>query len=169
MVNEEVTMTMSVLPGAMTGISTLMAGMVSINNIFMDVTRQIDSTFGLVDSSIITTGTVIAQFGLQAADAFGKFEQGMKVAQMVSGATKQEMAELSQVANQFSVQYRVDIDQITEGLQTLGRAGLNSTSEQAEVLKNGLNTAKLEGRDLNGVLEELIQKYRFTWREFKIS
>ena len=157
MVNEEVTMTMSVLPGAMTGISTLMAGMVSINNVFMDLTRQIDSTFGLVDATVITTGTVIAQFGLKAAEAFGQFEQGMKIVQMVSGQTRSDIEQLSQAANQFSVQYRMDIDQITEGLQTLGRAGLNSASEQSEVLQNGLNTAKLEGRDLNAVLEELIQ------------
>ena len=157
MANEELTMSLSVLPGAMTGISTLMAGMVSINNVFMDMTRQIDSTFGLVDATIVTAGTVIAQFGLQAAEAYGQFEQGMKIVQMVSGQTKSDIEQLSQAANQFSVQYRTDIDQITEGLQTLGRAGLNSASEQTEVLQNGLNTAKLEGRDLNGVLEELIQ------------
>lgn len=156
-VNEEVTMMLSVMPGAMTGISTMMGGLVSINNVFMDMTRQIDASFGLIDTSIITAGTIVAQFGFQAAQAFGEFEQGMKIAQMVSGQTRQDIQELSRVANEFSVQYRTDIDQITEGLQTLGRAGLNSASEQTEVLREGLSTAKLESRDLNGVLEELIQ------------
>ena len=157
MPQEEVTMMMSVVPGAMTGISTLMSGLVSVNNIFMDMTRQIDSSFGLIDSTIVTTGAVVAQLGFQAAQAFGEFEQGMKVVQMVSNQTASDMDFLKQKANEFSVSYRMDIDQITEGLQTLGRAGLNSASEQTEVLQEGLSTAKLESRDLNGVLEELIQ------------
>lgn len=157
MVNEEVTMMLSVVPGVTTGISTMMSGLVSINNAFMDMTRQLDANFGLIDTSIITTATVVAQLGISAAQSFGEFEQGLKVAQMVSGQTAQEMDYLRQKANEFSVSYRADIDQITEGLQTLGRAGLNSASEQTEVLENGLSTAKLEGRELNSVLEELIQ------------
>ena len=91
MPQEEVTMMMSVVPGAMTGISTLMSGLVSVNNIFMDMTRQIDSSFGLIDSTIVTTGAVVAQLGFQAAQAFGEFEQGMKVVQMVSNQTASDM------------------------------------------------------------------------------
>ena len=155
--DNEVRMMMSVYPGAMTGFAALNDGLVSINNVFGSMTRSIDAQFGLINTAIITTGVVIGQLGLDAMEAFGKFEQGMKIVQMVSGQTTQEINYLKQQANELSVSYRTDIDQLTEGLQTLGRAGLNSASEQTEVLKNGLNTAKLEGRDLNGVLEELIQ------------
>ena len=155
--DNEVRMMMSVYPGAMTGFAALNAGLVSINNVFGAMTRSIDAQFGLINTAIITTGVVVGQLGLDAMDAFGKFEQGMKIVQMVSGQTTQEINYLKQQANDLSVSYRTDIDQLTEGLQTLGRAGLNSASEQTEVLRNGLNTAKLEGRDLNGVLEELIQ------------
>ena len=157
MADNEVSMMMSVYPGAMTGFSTLMAGMASINNVFMQTMTRIDDNFGVIDSSIIATGALVSQLGMKAMDAYGQFEQGMKIVQMVSGQTAQDISFLSQKANEFSVQYRTDIDQITEGLQTLGRAGLNSASEQAEVLENGLTTAKLEGRELNSVLEELIQ------------
>ena len=155
--SEEVTMMMSVVPGSLTGISAMMGGLASITNVFTDITRQIDATFGLIDASIITASTIVAQFGIDAAKAAGEFEQGLKVAQMVSGQTAQDMDYLRNKANELSVSFRTDIDQITEGLQTLGRAGLNSAAEQTEVLENGLSTAKLEGRDLNGVLEELIQ------------
>lgn len=155
--DNEVRMMMSVYPGAMTGFAALNAGLVSINNVFGSMTRSIDAQFGLINTAIITTGVVVGQLGLDAMDAFGKFEQGMKIVQMVSGQTSQDINYLKQQANDLSVSYRTDIDQLTEGLQTLGRAGLNSASEQTEVLRNGLNTAKLEGRDLNGVLEELIQ------------
>lgn len=155
--NGNVEMMVSVLPGTLTGFAALNAGLASINNSFLNMTQAISDNFGLVETAVITTGVVIAQVAADAANAFGDFEQSMKIVQMVSGQTSDQIAQLGQAANQFSVQYRMDIDQITEGLQTLGRAGLNSASEQTEVLKNGLNTAKLEGRDLNDVLEELIQ------------
>ena len=157
MATEEVNFIISALPGTMSAFASLNAGLVSINNAVGDITRQIDNNFGIVNSAMITMGVVATQVAFDAANAFGQFEQSMKIVQMVSGQTKAEIDQLGQAANQFSVQYRVDIDQITEGLQTLGRAGLNSATEQSEVLQNGLNTAKLEGRELNSVLEELIQ------------
>jgi len=157
MADNEVSMMLSVLPGAMTGFATLTAGLASINNIFMQTMTRVDDNFGIIDSSIIATGALVAQLGMNAMNAYGQMEQGMKIVQMVSGQTAADIDYLSQKANQFSVQYRTDIDQITEGLQTLGRAGLNTAAEQAEVLENGLTTAKLEGRELNSVLEELIQ------------
>ena len=169
MATEDLNFMISVLPGTLTGIASLNAGLASINNAFLDMTRQIDNNFGIVNSGIITLGAVVAQVGLDAANAFGEFEQSMKIVQMVSGQTAQDMDYLSQKANEFSVSYRMDIDQITEGLQTLGRAGLNTASEQTEVLQNGLNTAKLEGRDLNGVLEELIQNTALLGGDLKSS
>ena len=167
--DNEVRMMMSVYPGAMTGFAALNSGLVSINNVFMSMTRSMDAQFGLINTAIMTTGVVVAQLGMDAMNAFGEFEQGMKIVQMVSGQTTQEINTLKQAANDFSVSYRMDIDQITEGLQTLGRAGLNNASEQAEVLKNGLNTAKLEGRDLNGVLQELIQNTALLGGDLKSS
>lgn len=154
---ENISYMLSVVPGTMTGFASLNAGLASINNAFLQLTGAIDQSVGLANSMLITTGVVATQVAADAMNAFGQFEQSMKIVQMVSGQTADQMEYLSQKANEFSVQYRMDIDQITEGLQTLGRAGLNTASEQAEVLQNGLNTAKLEGRDLNSVLQELIQ------------
>lgn len=169
MADNEVRMMMSVVPGAMTGFAALNAGLVSINNVFGAMTRSIDAQFGLINTAIMTTGVVVAQLGANAMDAFGQFEQGMKIVQMVSGQTSSDIDLLKNKANEFSIQYRMDIDQLTEGLQTLGRAGLNSASEQAEVLENGLYTAKLEGRDLKGVLEELIQTTALLGGDLKSS
>lgn len=157
MAGGNVEMMVSVVPGTMTGFASLNAGLASINNAFLNMTQAISDNFGLVDTALITTGVVAAQVGMDAAKAFGDFEQSMKIVQLVSGQTADEISMLGQRANEFAVQYRVDIDQITEGLQTLGRAGLNSATEQTEVLQNGLSTAKLEGRQLNDVLQELIQ------------
>ena len=169
MADNEVSMIMSVYPGAMTGFSAMYAGVSSINNIFMQTMSRIDDNFNILDSSIIGTGALLAQFGAKAMDAYGQMEQSMKIVQMVSGQTADDIGYLSQKANEFSVQYRTDIDQITEGLQTLGRAGLNSAAEQTQVLENGLTTAKLEGRELNSVLEELIQNTALLGGDLKSS
>lgn len=151
------TMYLNIMPGLMTGISTLTAGLASINTQFQAITRTTTQEFNLMTSLIGTAGVVLTQFTKGAMEAYGEFEQGMKIVQAVSNQTIQGIEELTQKANEFSVQYRMDIDQITEGLQTLGRAGLNTATEQAEVLEAGLQTAKLEGRELNSVLQELIQ------------
>ena len=169
MAGGNVEMMVSVVPGTMTGFASLNAGLASINNAFLNMTQAISDNFGLVDTAIITSGVVIAQVAADAMKAFGDFEQSMKIVQMVSGQTADDISFLGQKANEFAVQYRVDIDQITEGLQTLGRAGLNSASEQTEVLQNGLSTAKLEARDLNGVLEELIQNTALLGGDLKTS
>ena len=106
---------------------------------------------------MVTSTALIAGFAFESAKAYGEFEQGMKLVQAVSGQTNSAISELSSKATEMSVAYRTSINDITDGLQTLGRAGLNSANEQLDVLESGLQTSKLEGRALNGVLEELIQ------------
>lgn len=151
------TMYLNVAPGLMTGFSALTAGFASINQQIQNVTHTTQENFGLFDTLISTATVLLAQFTKGAIDAYAQYEQGMKIVQAVSNQTATAMDDLKQKSTEFSIQYRTDIDQITEGLQTLGRAGLNNAAEQAEVLQNGLQTAKLEGRELNSVLQELIQ------------
>lgn len=164
-----VDMMLNVLPGTFTGIFALNAGLSSINQTFQNMTKGIDNHFGLLDAALISATALTAQFAKGAADAYGEYEQGMKIVQAVSGQSSAAIAELGQKANEFSVQYRMDIADLTEGLQTLGRAGLKSATEQTEVLESGLQTAKLEGRDLNSVLEELIQNTTLLGGDLKSS
>ena len=124
---------------------------------FAQMGSEAANTFGGIDALVVSTTALITAFGVESAKAFGEYEQGMKIVQTVSGQTGSAMNELSNKANELSVSYRTSMNDITDGLQTLGRAGLNSANEQLEVLESGLQTAKLEGRNLNGVLEELIQ------------
>ena len=84
MADNEVRMMMSVYPGAMTGFAALNSGLVSINNVFGAMTRSVDAQFGLINTAIVTTGVVAAQFATDCMNAFGEFEQGMKILQMHS-------------------------------------------------------------------------------------
>lgn len=155
--NEDVNINLNILAGAMGGITAIASGMSALTSTFGQFGTTAVDTFGDVSGLLVTTTALIGAFGLEAASAAGEFEQNMKIVQAVSGQTGGAIAELGEQANQLSVQYRTAIGDITEGLQTLGRAGLNSADTQLEVLESGLQTAKLEGRNLNGVLEELIQ------------
>ena len=155
--SEDVNVNLNVLAGTMGGMTAIMSGMSALTSSFGAMSTQAAESFGTLDALLVSSTALITGFGLKAAEAFGEFEQGMKIVQTVSGQTGAEINALTEQANKLSVEYRTAIGDITTGLQTLGRAGLNSAETQMEVLESGLQTAKLEGRNLNGVLEELIQ------------
>lgn len=155
--NEDVNVNLNVLTGTIGGITAIMGGMSALTSSFGAMGTAAAESFGTLDGLLVTSTALIASFGLKSAEAFGEFEQGMKIVQTVSNQTGAAINELSNKANELSIEYRTAIGDITTGLQTLGRAGLNSAQTQMEVLETGLQTAKLEGRNLNGVLEEIIQ------------
>ena len=148
---------MNIVSGAMGGAAAISNGMTALAANFSALGSEASRAFGSIDGLMVTSTALIAGFAFESAKAYGEFEQGMKLVQAVSGQTNSAISELSSKATEMSVAYRTSINDITDGLQTLGRAGLNSASEQLDVLESGLQTAKLEGRSLNGVLEELIQ------------
>lgn len=154
---EDVNVNLNVLTGTLGGVTAILGGMSALTSSFGAMATQASESFGALDGLLVTSTALIATFGIQAAESFGEFEQGMKIVQTVSNQTGYAINELSDKASQMSVAYRTSIGDITDGLQTLGRAGLNSVGSQLEVLESGLQTAKLEGRNLNSVLEELIQ------------
>lgn len=155
--NEDVNINLNILAGALGGITAISAGMSALTSTFGQFGTTAAESFGSLDGILVSATALIGTFTVQAANAAGEFEQGMKIVQAVSGQTGSAISQLGEQANKLSVEYRTAIGDITEGLQTLGRAGLNSADSQLEVLESGLQTAKLEGRNLNSVLEELIQ------------
>lgn len=148
---------MNIVSGAMGGVAAINSGMTALAANFSALGSEASRAFGSIDGLMVTSTALIAGFAFESAKAYGEFEQGMKLVQAVSGQTNSAISELSSKATEMSVAYRTSINDITDGLQTLGRAGLNSANEQLDVLESGLQTSKLEGRALNGVLEELIQ------------
>lgn len=148
---------MNIVSGAMGGVAAISNGVTALAANFSALGSEASRAFGSIDGLMVTSTALIAGFAFESAKAYGEFEQGMKLVQAVSGQTNSAISELSSKATEMSVAYRTSINDITDGLQTLGRAGLNSANEQLDVLESGLQTSKLEGRALNGVLEELIQ------------
>lgn len=156
MARENVTMALNVVPGTLAGITAVQAGIGqvagSIGQFTNRLTRATDASHGLV----LALGAGLTLAMAEAAQAYGEFERGLKIAQAVASQTNKDISILSQQATKFSVSYRMGIDEITKGLQTLGRAGLSSVNTQIDVLNTGLGAAKLSGLELNEVLEKLV-------------
>ena len=157
MVNEHVGITLDVLPGTMAGITAALGGfneLVAATSMFASAVGKSTS---VVDSMVLTLGVGLAGAAWESAKAFGELERGMKIVQAVSGQTSSQISVLTNKANEFSVKYKMGIDDMTAGLQTLGRAGLSSVNNQIDTLQAGLQAAKIQGMGLDDALNKIVQ------------
>ena len=157
MPSEDISMTLNVLPGTFAGLTAAAAGMNQIVGLVNTLGNRVGKTTTVLDSMLVTLSAGITYASFQAASAAGDFERSMKMVKAVSGQSAAEIDVLSRKANEFSVSFKMGIDDITEGLQTLGRAGLGSLDTQISVLETGLSAAKLSGLELNKVLQDIVQ------------
>lgn len=167
MADQNVTMSLDVLPGSLAGITTAAAGFGQLIGSAAVFTKMITKSTSAADSFALTLTAGLGLVAVESSKAFGEFERAMKVAQVVSDQTNRDMSILGKSINEFSVQYRMSIDNMTDGLQTLGRAGLKSVNTQIEVLETGLGAAKLSGLELNNVLEKIVQTTSLLGGELK--
>lgn len=157
MPTEDISMTMNVLPGTFAGLTAAAAGMNQIVGLVNTLANRVGQTTSILDSMLVTFSAGVTYAGFEASKAAGEFERAMKMVKVVSGQSVAEIDVLSRKANELSVQFKMGIDDITDGLQTLGRAGLGSLDTQISVLETGLSAAKLSGLELNKVLQDIVQ------------
>jgi TP901 family phage tail tape measure protein len=132
------------------------SGLNSLTAVAGSVGRGLSDAMSLTQSAALAIGTIsVMAFG-QAVNAAGEYEAKMAQVQAISGQSAAEVAQLGNSAQQLSVKYGMSLDNVTNGLITLGRAGINNAATQSGVLEEGFKMAKLEGIDLNTALEDLI-------------
>ena len=154
--NERVGITLDVLPGTFAGVTAALGGfneLVAATSMFA---KAIADSTSVVDAMTLTLGVGLAGAAWESAKAFGELERGMKIVQAVSGQTSSQISILTQQANEFSARYKLGIDDITAGLQTLGRAGLSNVNTQLDTMQAGLQAAKIQGMELNDALEKIV-------------
>lgn len=154
---ERATVALDIVSGSSMGFTTAMAGFPELASVAERAGDRISGSMGAAQGAILAIAAASGVAIVKASEMFGEYERGMKIVQAVSGQTAGEIAVMGDAAKEMSVQYKMDINEITEGLATLGRAGLNSTASQISVLEEGFKLAKLEGMDLNDALEKLVQ------------
>lgn len=154
--NERVGITLDVLPGTFAGVTAALGGfneLVAATSMF---SKAIADSTSVIDAMTLTLGVALAGAAWESAKAFGELERGMKIVQAVSGQTSSQISILTEKANEFSVRYKLGIDDITAGLQTLGRAGLSNVNTQLDTMQAGLQAAKIQGMELNDALEKIV-------------
>ena len=147
---------MNYVVGNMSGFTAAYTGMDNLSALISSLMTSYTTLAGTGRAAYVSMGAAVAAFGLKSAEAFGEFQRGMNIVKAIGNATNAQMQMLSQTANQFSSQFRMDISEINDGLTTLGRAGLTDVNNQIQVLQNGLQVAKLEGMDLAATLEDIV-------------
>ena len=147
---------MNYIVGNMSGFTAAYTGMDNLSALISSLMTSYTTLAGTGRAAYATLGASVAAFGFKSAEAFGEFQRGMNIVKAISNNTNAQMQILSQTANQFSTQFRMDISEINDGLVTLGRAGLTNVNNQIQVLQNGLKVAKLEGMNLAATLEDIV-------------
>lgn len=157
MVQEDMNINMSFVAKDMSGIVAAQTNLNQLVGVFSNVGEGIARNVGAIDAAVATAGVSLGILSTQAARAYGEFERGQAIVQTVSDSTNAQMQILGHTAQQFSSEFRIGIDEVNEGLTTLGRAGLTDVNNQIETLRQGFSLAKIEGMNLATALEEIVQ------------
>lgn len=154
---ETATIKLDVIAGNLGGLVAAQTGANELVNLMGIMGTELAKGVGAANVFWTTAGAAVANFGIEAAKAFGEYERGLKVAQAISGQTSSAMSVIGSQAEQMSVKFKIGIDQVTDGLTTLGRAGLRDVNSQLETLQTGMEATKLSGDDLSKTLDTIIQ------------
>ena len=147
---------MNYVVGNMSGFTAAYTGMNNLSALLSSIMTSYTTLAGTGRAAYMTLGASVAAFGLKSAEAFGEYQRGMNMVKAISNNTNAQMQMLAKSAGEFSGQFRMGIEDINSGLVTLGRAGLTDVNNQIEVLKNGLQVAKISGMDLASTLEDIV-------------
>jgi hypothetical protein len=157
MADQKAEIMLDVLSGPMTGITTTIAGFSQLTYVMEHFSQNANRLLGGLEGPLMAAGALAVTVAGKFAQMYGEYERGMKIIGAISGQTQAEVDKLGKTAKDFSVKYKMGLDQMNDGLNTLVRAGLRNATSQTEVLKNGLQLAKLEGMELSKALEGVIQ------------
>lgn len=155
-VTRDINYKLNFVPGTMGGIAAGISGL----NQFVDLSNEFFRGLGginVIDASLVGLAATLGSIQLQATQAFAVFDEGLASVKAISQELTGNMETISNAANQFSIQFGKDVTEITEGLETLGRAGLTGLDNQLNTLQEGFNLSKIEGMELNSALETLVQ------------
>lgn len=135
-------------------VSSQLLGMSTLtSSILGQLAFQTSSYLSSTEGHIVTLGTVaVAGFAKATSQAI-EFDYALKNIEAIAGSSN--MSSLGEQAMAMSNKYGVAVTEMTEGLETLARAGV-SASNMPKILEEGMKLAKLEGLDLETAMESLI-------------
>ena len=139
--------------------ATLLAvqsGLNSLTAVAGSVGRGLSDAMSTAQSGALALGTMTLMAMGQAISAASEYQSKMAQVKAISGQSNEEVSNLGNAAQQLSMKYGMSLNDVTDGLITLGRAGIENATVQTGVLEEGFKMAKLEGMNLNDALEDLV-------------
>ena len=141
------------------GITEVMGEMAGLSNTVTTILGQLafktSEYLTHTESMVIGMSTAAIAAYASATQEAMKFEQQVANVQAIGGESINAM-EIGQAAMQYSNQFAMDVNSMTEGLEALARAGLTATDVMSGVLAEGVKLSKLEGIDLEDSINNLI-------------
>lgn len=113
-------------------------------------------------SYLSTTEGALLSMGIVATAGFGKaikqateFDQALSTIGAISGKTRGEVEDLGNDAMAMSSKFGVAVSEMTQGLESLARAGVSQNNMSA-ILEEAMGLSKLEGLSLDTAINDLI-------------
>lgn len=140
------------------GLIAVEAGLANLTAVGMRTGSQITNAFRTAEAAMFGFGVASAFVFGKATAAAAEFERQLNLVKAVSGdVTDAQMRLLEKGVKRLAVEYGRSLNEITNALQTIGRAGLKDTNSQLAVFETGLKVATIEGSNLEKTMENVIR------------
>ena len=129
-----------------------MSGMMS--NVLGQLAFQTSSYLNSTEGALLSL-SVIASAGLtKAIQKAMDFDNALRTVKAIAGDT--DISQLGDQAMAMSNKFGVAVSDMTEGLESLARAGITDQSVMGQILEEAMKLSKLEGLDVNSAINSLI-------------
>lgn len=116
---------------------------------------QTSSYLSTTEGALLSMGIVATAGFAKATKQAVEFDQALATIGAISGKTTGEVSGLGEEAMAMSSKFGVAVGEMTEGLESLARAGV-STGNMNAILEQAMGLSKLEGLPLDTAINDLI-------------
>lgn len=148
--------TFNVSARGMTQVASEMAGLSNtVQTILGEIAFKTSEFLSHTEVMAMGMSAVLTAAFADATKSAIDFQQEVANIQAIGGAGIDANV-IGAKAMEFSSKFGMSVSEMTEGLEALARAGINTTNVMTKVLEEGVKLSKLEGMDFEKSMESLI-------------
>ena len=124
-------------------------------NILGQLAFQTSSYLSTTEGALLSMGVIATAGFTKATQQAMEFDQALSTVGAISGKTRGEVASLGDDAMAMSNKFGVAVNEMTQGMESLARAGVSQNNMTA-ILEEAMGLSKLEGLTLDTAINDLI-------------
>ena len=124
-------------------------------NILGQLAFQTNSYISTTEGALLSMGVIATAGFTKATQQAMEFDQALSTIGAISGRTRGEVTRLGDDAMAMSNKFGVAVSEMTEGMESLARAGV-SQGNMTAILEEAMGLSKLEGLTLDTAINDLI-------------